>query len=97
MENNNTTFTARLHSDKSKNPVMHNFQQLTIEEAKKLTGHCYFVTRMGSVANAKVTSVKTWKTRSGHCDVNLKYGMYEFFCAQYRDGSTIEQLVKMVD
>lgn len=97
MENNNSTITARLHSDKSKHPIMHTWQQLTLQEAKELRNDVYFVTRFGSVAKAKVTSVKVWKTRPLNCDVHVKYGMYEFFTASYHGESTVEVLVKMIN
>jgi hypothetical protein len=91
---------ARSQYDKSKKAVVLEWVQLTLEEAKQLPagGHVQFITRFGTAMNAKVTSVKTWKTRPGDVDTNLKVGMYEYFTASYRDGKPQhEQLVKPVN
>jgi hypothetical protein len=91
---------AILHSDlKKKNPKQHNYAALTLEDYKALsTGdHVYFVTRHGTLAQAKVTSVKTWKTRPGDVDVNLKYGLRVYFCASFRAGERMhEELVRII-
>lgn len=86
-----------LHSDKKhKHPLT--IQEFTIEELKSLSGHCYFITRFGDLAQAKITSVKTWVTRPNNVDIHLKHGLYEYFIASWVNGeSTGEQLVKIVD
>jgi len=89
---------AILHEDaKRKNAPKHQFHQYSAEQAKGLRNGStiLFVTRFGDVARAKVTSVKTWKTRPGDVDVSLKFGLYEFFVASYRGGvATAEQIVE---
>lgn len=89
-----------LHSDKSKNPQRNNYKQLTFEQAVELRpgDHVYFITRSGNtVARARVTSVRTWKRTSGKCVIGLKYGLYEFFQAEYENGQAVkEQIVKQV-
>lgn len=73
------------------------YRHLTLEECKSLRSgqHVQFIDRYGEVRNAKVNGApKTWKTRPGDCDVPLKYGMYEYFYARFRNGeSTAEELV----
>jgi hypothetical protein len=91
---------AILHSERNKkNPKQHTCELLTLEDYKALSSgsRVYFVSRFGTLAQAKVTSVKTWKTRPGDVDVNLKYGLYEFFCASFRAGERVnEQLVRII-
>lgn len=86
-----------LHSDKKhKSPVM--VREYTLSELKTLSGHCLFVTRFGDLATVKVTSVKTWKRRLNDVTIGLKYGMYEYFKAEYVNGVSLgEQLVKVID
>ena len=93
----NTAEPMFLHSDKKhKSPVM--VREYTLTELKSLSGHCLFVTRFGDLANVKVTSVKTWITRPNNVTVGLKYGLYQYFKAEYVNGvSTGEQLVKVID
>jgi len=94
---NTTIIKARDHYDRSKKAIDKDWIVLTLEEVKSLSGHTRFITRLGTVANAKVTSIKTWKTRPGNVDVHLKVGLYEYFIATYRDGRPVdEQLVREV-
>jgi hypothetical protein len=86
-----------LHNDKPQTSTR-SFLQLTSDEAKTLSGHVLFVDRYGDVRKAKVTSVKTWKTRPGCVEVHLKYGLYEYFTATYTNGQPVhEQLVREVE
>lgn len=76
------------HVDKYlKNPPKHEYRQLTLEEAKLLWGHTLFLTRHGTAAVAKITSIKTWKRRPNDCVVHLKHGWREYGVATYHDGA----------
>lgn len=90
-----------MHRDiRSKHPKTYQIARLTLAEAKELKSgdHVLFITRYGTLANAKVTSIKTWKTRPGDCSIGLKYGLYEYFSATYYDGiATSEELVRIID
>lgn len=72
-----TTFHASRRSDKSRVPETRQYQFLTIEECKSLRGHCDVVDKNGKIANVKITSVKTWKTRRDVL-VGWKFGLYEY-------------------
>jgi hypothetical protein len=74
MEN---TFYAKLHADKSKNPVMKVYRYLTLDECKRLSNHCQVIDKYGNIREVKITSVKTWKTRPDVL-VGWKYGLYEY-------------------
>jgi len=78
METTNTLVTS-LRSDKRKNPAMVTVQYLTFEEVKALKNHAQVLDRHCKVAEVKITSIKTWKTRPNIVEVHCKYGMYEFF------------------
>jgi len=95
-----TALTLKSHYDRSKTPEPAEYRHLTFAEAVALRGgdHVQFVTRHGTVANAKVNGApQTWKTRPGECRIPLKYGMYEFFNAWYRNGEPSgEELVTPV-
>jgi hypothetical protein len=89
--------TSFSHYDKKLTPVT--YETLTLEEAKKLSGHTLFClvsdgrvgTRLG-IARAKVTSVHVWKTRPGNADIHMKYGLYDYFVAKYTDGQPTGQI-----
>ena len=56
---------------------------MTLEEAKNLQYHEYVHSTTkknadGSPMRAKVTSVKTWKTRPNAVEVHVKHGMYDY-------------------
>ena len=56
---------------------------MTLEEAKTLKNGdmVHHVTKKnadGSPMRAKVTSVKTWKTRPNAVEVHVKHGMYDY-------------------
>jgi hypothetical protein len=56
---------------------------MNVEEAKRLKAGdtVYHVSKKnadGSPMNAKVTSVKTWKTMPGRVVVSVKRGLYEY-------------------
>jgi hypothetical protein len=72
-----STFTAKLRSDKRKNPEMKVYRHLTIAECKALHGYAMAVDRHGDIARVQITSIKTWKTRP-EFEVRWKFGMYEF-------------------
>jgi len=65
---------------------------MTIDEARTLkTGdmihHASKQNVDGTPMRARVTSVKTWKTRPGDIEVHVKRGLYEYavFCASDLD------------
>jgi hypothetical protein len=56
---------------------------MTLSEAKSLkrgmmTHHVWKKNADGSPMRAKVTSVKTWKTKSEAVEVHVKHGMYDY-------------------
>ena len=56
---------------------------MTIQEAKLLHNGemIHHVTKKnadGSPMRARVTSVKTWKTRPGEIEVHVKHGLYDY-------------------
>lgn len=89
----------RMHSDRHSNPTMFEVQSYTVDElVNHRPTHVLFITRFNTLAQAKITSVKTWKTRPGDIDIGLKYGLYEYFTARYRNGIPVsEQLVKILE
>lgn len=75
--------------DNSKNPRVFKVRYMTFAEAINLRpGHrVYFEALFNRMRCAKVNGKpKTWKTRNRDCDVPLKYGLYCYLKAQYRDG-----------
>uniref|UniRef100_A0A6M3L671 Uncharacterized protein n=1 Tax=viral metagenome TaxID=1070528 RepID=A0A6M3L671_9ZZZZ len=69
---------------------------MNIQEAKKLKSGStvYHVTRKnadGTPMKARVTSVKTWKTRPNDVVVSVKHGLYEYIKFI---GSQVDQLTK---
>ena len=57
---------------------------MTLEEAKELRvgqviAHNTIRLRYGALYKAKVTSIKTWKTRPNDIMIGMKHGMYQFF------------------
>lgn len=71
------SFKASSHYDRSKNPEVKEYEFLTLEECKHLSGHADVVDKNGKIAHVRITSMKTWKTRPD-VQVGWKYGMYEF-------------------
>lgn len=71
------TFTAISRYDKSTHPTTQNYRFLTLAECKALSGRAQAIDRHGRIANVKITSVKTWKTRPD-VRVGWKFGLYEF-------------------
>ena len=56
---------------------------MTLSQAKNLhaNGYIHHVTKTnadGTPIRAKVTSVKTWKTRPNEVEIRVKRGMYEY-------------------
>jgi hypothetical protein len=74
----NTTFEAKLRSDKRKSPEMKQYRRLTFQECKNLSGHSLYLDRFGQIATVKITTIKTWKTRP-EIEIHCKFGMYEYF------------------
>lgn len=94
------TIQAREHSDKRKSAPVKTWRVLELADLKALRAgqRVNFLTRQGDVAQVKVTSVKTWKTRPGDIRLGLKYGMYEYSHVEYINGqySSGEYLVAEV-
>lgn len=89
-----------MHSDiRKKHPPTYRVIAYTVNElVNHRPSHVLFITRFNTLAQARITSVKTWKTRPGDIDVGLKYGLYEYFTASYRNGIPVsEQLVKILE
>lgn len=74
----NETFTAKRRNDKRKTPHFLTCRRLTPQECKSLHGHALYLDLQGNIAEVKITSIKTWKTRP-EIEVHCKYGMYEYF------------------
>lgn len=84
-------FTATSRYDaRLKLPPLRTYKYLTLAECKEIRSgsHVLFVTRQGDVAQAKVTSVKLWKTRPNDVRIGLKYGLYEYATAEFVDGES---------
>lgn len=63
--------------------IAHKGLIMTIEEAKSLARgeYVHHVTKTnsdGSPMRARVTSIKTWKTRPNCVEVRVKHGLYEY-------------------
>lgn len=69
------TFKAASRYDKKSTEK--EYRLLTLEECKKLSGHCDVIDRNGKIAHVKITSLKTWKTRQD-VKVGWKFGLYEY-------------------
>lgn len=86
---------ASLRSDKRKNPEMKEYTILSNDECKALTGHALILDRNGKIANVKITSVKTWKTRP-EFEVRCQFGLYEHFTIRLSPDNLNTELVKEV-
>ena len=85
-----------MRSDKRKNPEQVEYELLTFAECKSLTGHAYILDRAGKIANVKITSVKTWKTRPDEIEVHCKFGLYEYFVVTVTAERPNAELVRIV-
>lgn len=85
---------AKMRNDKRKNPTMISYRVLTNDECKALSGHCHILDQNGNIAQVKITSVKTWKTRPD-IEVNCKYGLYEFFTVRLDPARTNTELIEI--
>jgi hypothetical protein len=68
---------------------------MNIETAKALKSgamihHVQNKNRDGTPMRARVTSVKTWKTRPGNVEVHVKHGMYDYAIFDQDDINLIE-------
>lgn len=74
--------------DRKKVKEVKQYRVLEVEDVKRIPsyGHTTFLSVTGIVRNAKVTSVKTWKTRPNDITVNLKYGIYEYASTSWVNG-----------
>ena len=87
--------TTSLRSDKRKNPELKNYEALNYDECKALTGHCLILDRNNKIANVKITSVKTWKTRND-VEIRCQFGLYEYFTIKITRENHNTELVKEV-
>lgn len=87
--------TTSLRSDKRKNPEQKNYEILTNDECKNLKGHALILDRNNKIAQVKITSVKTWKTRP-NIEVHCQFGLYEFFTIRLSPDNLNTELVKEV-
>ena len=73
----NTVTAKSGYANRQKDPER-TYPIMTSEQARKLYSgaHVSFLDRNDTVRTAKVTSVKTWKTRPD-VEIHIKYGMYE--------------------
>jgi len=90
------TIKTSLRSDKRKNPEVKEYRYLSNEECRNLRGHAQILDRNGKVANVKITSVKTWKTRSD-IEVKCQFGLYEYFTVRLSDQTQNSELVTEVN
>ena len=88
------------HYDRKKSRPLLTWEFLTFEEVKALHAgdRPHFQTSLGDIAQVKVTSIKTWKTRPGNIHLGVKYGQFDFSYVEFTDGqfSGGETLVKEV-
>lgn len=89
--------TTTLRSDKRAKPELVNYEILTFEECKALTGHSKILDRHGKLANVKITSVKSWKRRPSEIEVRCQFGLYEYFTIRIdRENNPNTELVKIL-
>jgi hypothetical protein len=86
---------AKMRSDKRKNPTMLGYRVLTNQECATIGSHAYILDRYGDIAQVKITSIKTWKTRP-NIEVHCKYGMYEYFVVSISPTNQNSQLITLV-
>ena len=56
---------------------------MTLETAKTLTQHSYIhhivlTNADGTLMRARITSIKTWKTRPDEIEIHFKRGLYDY-------------------
>jgi len=73
------TFEAVSRYDRHANPEKKCYRFLTLNECKALDSgnHAQILDQFGRVAEVKITSVKTWKTRPD-VQIGWKFGLYEY-------------------
>ena len=86
-----------MRSDKRKNPQQVEYEFLTFAECKSLHGHACILDRQGKIANVKITSVKTWKTRPDELEVHCKFGLYEYFVVTVTAERPNTELVRIAE
>lgn len=55
----------------------YNFTPFNLTTNRPKHGHCQAIDIYGKLRNVKITSIKTWKTRSD-IEIHWKYGLYEY-------------------
>lgn len=93
------TFQVTDGYDRSKHPRKVTVRYMTLDEAKNLRAgeHVYVLDRYNHLRTAKVNGKpKTWVTRPGNVRVPLKYGLYEFFHAEFVNGVSDNTLLVIV-
>jgi hypothetical protein len=86
---------AKMRSDKRKIPTLYEYRVLTNQECKALGSHAYILDSYGDIAQVKITSIKTWKTRPD-IEVHCKYGMYEYFVVSISPTNQNSELITLV-
>ena len=88
------TIKAALRSDRHVKPTMRTYRRMTAGEL--VARRTYeSLDRNGKVANVKVTSIKTWKTRSD-IEVHCQFGKYEHWTETYASRDALTDFVQEV-
>ena len=94
------TITTRYRGDAKKVPVR-TFKILGFEDCKNLVvgSKVHFLTQQGDVAQVKITSMKTWKTRPTDLTIGVKYGLRAYSHVYFVQGQSSggEVLVKELE
>lgn len=61
------------------------YRELTFDELKSLHGRVSVLDQAGRIAEVKITSVQSWKTRPYNLDIHCKYGLYDYFVCHVRN------------
>ena len=81
-------------SDKVQERDVKEVRYMTRDEARNIPRNPVLVlSDSGRYANAKVTSIKTWKRDPLRVKVNLQYGMYEYFSEEFTKDKNETRLI----
>jgi hypothetical protein len=98
-EREDNQMKTSMRGDNHIHPQEVEYRFLTNEECRKLgdgwNNHVHILDRHGKIAQVKVTSVKTWKTRDD-IEVNCKFGLYEYFTVRMSNDSPNTELVALL-
>jgi hypothetical protein len=85
---------------KKASPTFGKFQCLDFDEVKALEyrNTVYFIGKNGGMHTCRVNGkVKLWKTRHNDLDIPMKYGLYESFTVEWRNGEPSMNLFALVE